>query len=92
MSKLALLTAGLLIIPAPVAAQITVDDAPIKVALAKPNLKSDLDRIECRAEDTTGSRLQRNRVCLTKQQWWSYEQEAKQRVQQWQIVAYANNH
>jgi len=91
MSKSSLIAAALFVIPAPAVAQIVFVDPP---AIAPPTradkAKSDTEKIECRAEDTLGSRLERHQVCLTKEQWWAYEQEDKQRVQEWQIIGYRN--
>ena len=87
MSKFALIAAALLAVPAPVFAQIIfVDDLSKFTQTKSDKSKSDLDKLICRSEDSLGSRLDRHQVCLTKQQWFSYEQEAKQRVQQWQII------
>ena len=47
--------------------------------------KTDLDRVVCKAEDTTGSRLNAKKVCLTVAQWQEYENDAKdqtRRIQQ----------
>lgn len=93
MSKFPLIAAALLAVPTPVLAQFTfVDDltkfTPTKVEKAK----SDLDYLECRNEDTLGSRLGKHQVCMTKQQWWTYEQEDKMRVHDWQVIGYRNDH
>jgi hypothetical protein len=87
MSKFAIIGAALLAVPAPVFAQIIfVDDLSKFTPTQSDKAKSDLDKLVCRSQDELGSRLERHQVCLTKQQWFSYEQEAKQRVQQWQII------
>jgi len=87
MSKLPLIAAALLAIPAPALAQIVfVDTPPLAPPTKADKSKSDWDKIQCRAEDETGSRLRREQVCLTKWQWWAYEQEAKQRVYDWQRI------
>ena len=92
MSMLRFVAAALLVLPTPVVAQIVFQDAPGKVAPAKAAAtsdratKSDLDEIECRAEDVLGSRLERHKVCLTKEQWWLFEHEERERIQEWQIV------
>lgn len=87
MSKLSYLVAALLIIPAPALAQITFQDSP---AFAPPTKaeksKSDLDKVVCRSQDTLGSRLERHQVCMTKQQWWTYEQENKNKVHDLQVI------
>jgi hypothetical protein len=83
MSKLAYLTAAILVIPAPGFAQIVFQDSPPAVAPTKAAVpQSDLNKIECRTEETIGSRLQSRRVCLTKQQWFQEEQENKRKVQE----------
>jgi len=93
MSKTSLIAAALFVIPAPAVAQIVfVDAPPIAPPTKMDKSKSDTEKIECRAENQLGSRLGRHQVCLTKEQWWAYEQEDKQRVQQWQIIGYRSNH
>jgi hypothetical protein len=92
MPEFPLIAAALFVIPAPVLAQIVFEDAPIKVApTGASSSKSDLDKIECRAQDVTGSRLKRHQVCLTKEQWWLYEHEAKEKLQEWQVVGYTSH-
>lgn len=95
MSKFILIAATLLAVPAPVVAQTIFEDG-VDVTKFTPTkqdkLKSDWDKVECRTEDTLGSRLDRNRVCLTKWQWWAYEQEAKQRVYDWQRIGLNISH
>ncbi|HEX3422583.1 MAG TPA: hypothetical protein VHS33_04175 [Sphingomicrobium sp.] len=87
MSKFALIAIALSIISAPVTAQIVFEGDLTKFTPTKEDkARSDWDKIECRAEDVLGSRLERHQVCLTKWQWYSYELEEKQRVQQWQII------
>ena len=88
--KLVYVACALGLVSAPVFAQAQVQQgipqpvAPTKVSQSK----SDLDKIVCQSEDTLGSRLERHQVCMTKQQWWTYEQENKQKVQQMQIIGY----
>ncbi|MGE5562325.1 MAG: hypothetical protein ACM3ZV_03350 [Bacillota bacterium] len=83
MLRFAYIAAGLMLAPAPAFAQILFDDTPTTAAApAKPGLKSDLDKIVCRTQDTIGSRVQAQRVCLTKQQWWQQEQDNKRKVQE----------
>ena len=82
MSKLAYITAALLLLPAPALAQIVFNDgppppaAPAKAAKGK----SGVDKVICRSEDTIGSRLQAHQVCMTSEQWRAYEQEYKNQV------------
>jgi hypothetical protein len=79
MSKLACIAATLFVIPTPVLAQIVFVDVPTKVEPTKADSpKSDTDKIECRTQDTTGTRLGRHVVCLTREQWWLYEHEQKE--------------
>ena len=81
MTKLAYITAALMVIPAPALAQIVFDDSPPVAASAKgAKPKSDVDKVECRSQDTLGSRLQPHQVCMTKSQWFAYEQGYKQDV------------
>jgi hypothetical protein len=82
MSKLPLIAAAFLAIPAPALAQIVfVDTPPLAPPTKQDKSKSDWDKIQCRAQDETGSRLRREPVCLTKWQWWSAEQETKEWIQ-----------
>ena len=93
MSKYPLIAAALSVIPVPAAAQIIFQDVPLRTQPSKVSpTRSDWDKIECRTQDVLGSRLERNKVCLTKWQWWTYEQEDKQRIQEWQIIGYETNH
>jgi hypothetical protein len=83
MPKYAFVTAGLLIVSAPAFAQIVIQDTPAPVVPAKnPAAKSDLDKVVCRMQEQIGSRLQSHQVCMTKQQWWQFEQENKMKVQE----------
>ena len=93
MLKFPLIAAALSAVPFPAIAQIVFQDVPVHVQPSKiAPAKSDWDKIECRAEDVLGSRLERRKVCLTKWQWFAFEQEEKQRLQQWQIVGFSSNH
>jgi hypothetical protein len=81
MSKLAYITAALMIIPAPAMAQIVFDNSPPPAATAKgAKPKSDVEKVICRSQDTLGSRLQAHQVCMTKSQWFAYEQQYKDDV------------
>jgi len=81
MSKLAYVTAALLLIPAPALAQIVFDDSPPTTASpGKGKTKSDVEKLQCRTQDTIGSRLQAHQVCMTKSQWFAYEQAYKDQV------------
>ncbi len=85
MSRYAFITAGLLIVSGPAFSQIVFDDSPRPAAPAKSAaVKSDLDKVICRMQDTLGSRLQAHQVCMTKQQWWQYEQDNKRKVEELQ--------
>jgi 4-hydroxy-3-methylbut-2-enyl diphosphate reductase IspH len=87
MSKLAYLTAVLLVLPAPALAQIVFQEAPaVAPATNADKSKSDMDKLVCRSQETLGSRLDRKQVCMTKQQWQSAEQEAKNKVREMQII------
>lgn len=95
MSKFILIAATLLVVPAPVVAQIVFED-PVDMSKFTPTkqdkLKSDLDHLECRSQDVIGSRLERHQVCMTKQQWLSYEMEEKNRVYDWQRIGLNVSH
>ena len=83
MSKYAFIGAGLLVISAPGLAQIVIQDTPTPVVPAKSaGAKSDLDKVICRMQDSIGSRLQSHQVCMTKQQWYQFEQDNKTKVQE----------
>lgn len=92
MTKCAVIAVGLLVISAPALAQIVIQEKPPAAPTKKPAAKSDLDKLECRNEDTIGSRLEGRRVCMTKQQWLSAEQESKEKVRQLQITGFAVSH
>lgn len=80
MPKIALIVAAAAFLPAPALAQIVFDNAspppPVKVA----GTKTDAGKLECRSQDTLGSRLQAHQVCMTKQQWFQFEQDNKQKA------------
>lgn len=81
MHKLAYVVAGLLFVPGPALAQIIIQDTPpVATPASAAGNKSDLDKLECRQQETIGSRLQSHKVCLTKQQWWQQEQDNKNKV------------
>jgi hypothetical protein len=46
-------------------------------AIAQPNDPKDPKRVICRTEETTGSRLQSERRCLTAQQWAELARETR---------------
>lgn len=78
MSKLALITAAVLLVPAPALAQIVFDDGQPAAAPAKgAKAKSDVNKLVCRTQDTIGTRLQNHQVCMTLEQWHAYEQANK---------------
>lgn len=87
MLKFAYITAALMVIPAPAVAQIVFDDSPPAAAPGKgQKAKSDVDKVVCQSEDTLGSRLQAHQVCMTKEQWFAYQQEYKKRVHDMQVL------
>lgn len=88
MSKYAFVAAGLLVVSAPGLGQIVIQDTPTPVVPAKNAApKSDLDKVVCRMQETIGSRLDSHQVCMTKQQWWQFEQDNKLKVQEIQSRA-----
>ncbi|HYX45580.1 MAG TPA: hypothetical protein VE820_01975 [Sphingomicrobium sp.] len=91
MSKFALITAALLIIPSPGFAQIVFEDSPPPPPAHKTMANSDVDKVVCRMQDTLGSRLQARQVCMTKQQWSQYEQEWKNKVHDMQVLGLHSN-
>lgn len=92
MSKLAYFTPALMVIPGPALAQIVFQDAPpVAPPTRAEKNQSDLDRIQCRMQDTTGTRLGRHQVCLTREQWLTYEAEEKDWIVHIQAQAGANS-
>ncbi len=92
MSKLAYLTAALMVVPGPVLAQIVFQDAPAVAPPTKADKnKSDLERIQCRMQDTTGGGGGGHQVCLTREQWLIYEAEEKDWIVHIQAQAGANS-
>lgn len=77
MSKLAFAAAALLVVSGPALAQIVFDDSPPPAKVAK---KSDVNKLVCRSQETIGSRLQAHQVCMTVDQWRTYEQAYKDQV------------
>lgn len=88
MFKLAYVMAAALLLPAPAFSQIVFEESPVPAAAPAESAvpKSDVDKLECRRQETIGSRLQTRKVCLTKEQWFQVEQQYKEKVQQLQIV------
>lgn len=84
MKLFAYIGAAMALIPAPSLAQIVIEDSPAAATTAKPGVRSDLDKVVCRMQDTLGSRLQAHKVCMTKQQWWQAEQDNKRKVEELQ--------
>lgn len=92
MFKFTLIAGALFVIPAPAISQIVFDDVPLQVQPSSASaMKSDWDKVECRAENALGSRLQKDKVCLTKWQWWTYEQETKQWIQSMERLGEASH-
>ena len=92
MSKLGYLAAVLMVLPGPALAQIVFQDAPVIPPPTKAEKsKSDLDKVVCRSQESLGSRLERHQVCMTKQQWFSAEQEAKNKVHDMQVIGLKSN-
>lgn len=91
MSKLAYVAAALLVIPAPALAQIVFDDSPPAPAhpVKGAKAKSDVDKVQCRSVETIGSRLQAHQMCMTVDQWRTYEQAYKDQVSEIQARAQA---
>lgn len=80
MSKLALIAAAALFLPAPALAQIVFENAPPPPPVKDAGTQSDVNKLICRSQDTLGSRLQAHQVCMTKQQWFQFEQDNKQKA------------
>ena len=64
----------------PAAAQISFDDSPPKSAQANP---SD-NKIICEKEETVGSRVGAQKVCLTKSQWDQRRREHRETLEKFQ--------
>jgi len=88
MSKLAWITAAVLLMPAPALAQIVFSDTP-PAAPAKGAKKSDVDKVICRSQDEIGSRLKTHQVCMTLDQWRTYELANQQQAGEIQAKAAA---
>ena len=82
MAKVAYVAAALLAISAPALAQIVFDDSapPPAAAKAPAKAKGDSSKVVCRSQETIGSRLQAHQVCMTVDQWRTYEQAYKDQV------------
>lgn len=90
MSRLAWITAAVLLMPAPAVAQIVFDDSPPPAVPAKgAKAKSDVDKVICRSQDEIGSRLKTHQVCLTLDQWRTYELNVQQQASELQAKAAA---
>jgi hypothetical protein len=91
MSKLAYAAVALLALPAPALAQIVFDDSPPPAAhpAKGTKAKSDVDKVICRSVETIGSRLQNHQMCMTVDQWRTYEQAYKDQVAEVQAKAQA---
>ena len=93
MSKFPLLAAALFVVSTPVSAQIVIEDSPPLPPPTKAGVnKSDWDKVVCRSQDVLGSRLEKHQICLTKWQWWTYEQEEKDMVYDWQRIGLNVSH
>lgn len=84
MSRVAYIAAALLAVPAPGFSQIVFDDSPPPAAAKTANANSDINKLECRMQDTLGSRLQAHKVCMTKGQWAEFERDNKRKVEELQ--------
>ena len=80
--------AALMLLPAPLSAQIVFDDGPKPAAPTKSaSLKSDVDKVVCRMQDEIGSRLRAHKVCMTVGQWRDNELGYKEHLQEMQDLA-----
>lgn len=60
---------------------------------AAPTAKADpLDRIVCRAEETSGSRLKRHKVCATVREWQEQRDDNREAVDMYQRKGYSIPH
>ena len=90
MSKFAWITAAVLLVPTPALAQIVFDDSPPPSAPAKgAKGKSDTEKVICRSQDEIGSRLKTHQVCLTLDQWRTYELDSQRQLGELQAKAAA---
>ena len=93
MSKLAWITAAVLLIPAPALAQIVFSDSPPPAAPAKgAKAKSDVDKVICRSQDEIGSRLKTHQLCLTLDQWRTYELDVQHQTSELQAKVGLTSH
>ncbi len=76
-----LIAATLALSPLPAIAQETV--ATPSVAVAEVAVKTETkDPVVCKRQETTGSRLQSKRVCMTQSQWDIQKRETEQLMRQ----------
>ena len=59
--------------------------------VAKASDKNDPDKIICKTEDTTGTRLGAKRVCHTRSEWAEMHRITQQSVEGVQAQSYQNN-
>ena len=75
---------------APAIAETTVPPAP--QTQAAPSKPDPLDKIVCKADDTSGSRLKRHKVCATVREWQEQQQENRDALELLQQKGQANPH
>jgi hypothetical protein len=69
----------------------TSSAAPAGPPAAKASSKNDPNKIICKTEDTTGSRLGAKRVCHTRADWAEMERVTQQSVGDAEAQGYQNN-
>jgi len=90
--KLAMIAALLLLTPSALLAQaVTSTAANTQQARDSQEETGDPNRMVCRNEKTTGSRLGRQRICMTAQQWADQQRIDRQAVERSQAGRYKND-
>lgn len=83
MYKRVLILLSLLAMPA--AAQTTPNPAPPPQPATSPAKENPLDKIVCKTDDTSGSRLKRHKVCATVRDWQEQQAENREALERLQL-------
>lgn len=82
---IAYLATALLLLPAPLFAQVPSQAVPTPVPPAGATMaKNDINKVVCEMEEQIGSRLQAHKVCMTVQQWLQFKQDNREKTEQMQ--------
>jgi len=69
----------------PAAAQTPAPPTPPPQPAATPAKESSLDKIVCKTDDTSGSRLKRHKVCATVREWQEQQAENREALERLQL-------